>query len=294
MLRGLLKKSKLVYFVFFLISASIWAFLFNFRPLELKKDLWIWVYSRQSLIGGAKIHINGKISPFSLSKITDAADGNIFLNLDEQKKTNDLKNFSLSKFLQNKLGYLNYLNGDWEVIPEMLDLEQIIERKAIKKKLKSPVKILNPMGYCLIKHVFEPDSVYDFNDISDDVNVFHLSTFLYEIKKNTDTMWLNTPKGIYPEKIKFYVRAEPYHKIQMYLKIRSTPGQIVVPDSVYLVAYVPVSLKDSVKNYIVAFTEEDKNQDFFQKTNVFVQTKSEFFLISNYHPCVVKQYRWKN
>jgi hypothetical protein len=61
-----------------------------------------------------------------------------------------------------------------------------------------------------------------------------------------------------------------------------------------LVAYVPVSLKDSVKNYIVAFTEEDKNKEFLQTANVYVQAKSEFFLISNYHPSVVKQYRWKN
>lgn len=294
MFQGLLKKSKLVYFVFFLISAAVWAFLYYLRPLELKKDLWVWVYSRQCLMGGVKIHINGKISPFSLTKIIDAPDGNIILNLDEQKKTSDLKNFSLSKLLKNKFGYSNYLNGKWEVIPEKLNLEKIIERKAIKKKLVSSVKILNPMGYCILKHVFEPDSVYDFNQISDDVNAFHFSPFLYEIKKNADTMWLNTPKGIYPEKIKFYVRAEPYHKIQTHLKIRSISDQILVPDSVYLVAYVPVSLKDSVKNYIVAFTEEDKNREFLQTTNVFVQTKSEFVLISNYHPSVVKQYRWKN
>jgi hypothetical protein len=294
MFQGLLKKKNLVYFVFFLISAAIWAFLYYWRPLELNKDLWIWVYSRKCLLGAFKIHIKGKISPFSLTKITDPADGNVILNLDEQKKTYDLKNFSLNNFLQNKFGYLNYLNGNWEVIPDKLNLEQIIERKAIKKKLVSSVKILNPMGYCILKHVFEPDSIYDFNQISDDVNVYHFSPFLYEIKKNADTLWLNTPKGIYPEKIKFYVKAEPYHKIQTHLKIRTTSGQVLVPDSVYIVAYAPVSLKDSVKNYILVFTEEDKNQEFLQTTNVFVQTKSDLFLISNYHPSVVKQYRWKN
>lgn len=294
MFQGLLKKSKLVYLFFFLISAAIWAFLYNFRPLEIKKDLWIWIYSRQCLLGGVKIHINGKISPFSLKKITDAADGNIIFNLDEPKKINHLKNFSVSKFLQNKFGYLNYLNGHWEVIPEKLNLEQIIERKAIKKKLVSSVKILNPMGYCTLEHVFEPDSVYDFNQNSGDVSIFHLSPFLYEIKKKTDTLWLNTPNSIYPEKIKFYVRAEPYQRIQTHLKIRSKSGRIPVPDSVCLVAYVPVSLKDSVKHYIEAFTEEDKNQEFLQTTKVFVQAKSDLFLILKYHPSVVKQFRWKN
>lgn len=294
MFQSLLKKIKISYLLFFLISFFIWIFSYYFRPIELKRDLWFLVYYHKVWIGGLKIHLYGNISQFALKKFSKYTFDTITLNLDDENKSYYLKNFSIRSYLQSKLGFYDFLSGNWSVTPDKLDLESLLQIKHIKKKIVSHVKIINTNGYYIHQLVFDPDSVFDFRQHFINEKEFNIPPFIYEIKKIPDTLWLSTAHNVFPEKIKFYIKAEPFRKIKTYIKIHKKSTQILIPDSILLHVCVPESFKDSIRKYVEAIIEDGQNVENAHHLNVSIRTKLEHFLILNYFPSRVRQYRFKN